>query len=222
MANVLAEAGVEPAPERRRKRTWKQFIGSHWETLYACDFFAVETLGAFGTVRLMVFFVIELKSRAVQIAGIRIARDGAWMARVARNLLDPVDGFLRNASYLIHDRDPLFTRVWTELLRSSGVTTVPIPAQSPNCNCYAERFVRTIRAECLDRFVIFVDRHLRYLVQQFVEHYLAERYHQGIGGQLIRARPAPPPPSNDNGRLGAIGCRSRLGGVLNFYHREAA
>ncbi len=219
VANVLAEAGTEPAPERSRKRTWKQFLSNHWETLYACDFLSVETLGLFGTVRYLVFFVIELKSRAVQIAGIRIAPDGAWMAQVARNLLDPMDGFLRNASYLIHDRDPLFTRAWTELLESSGVKCVPIPAQSPNCNCYAERFVRTIRVECLDHFVIFGERHLRYLVHQFVEHYQAERYHQGIGSQLIQARAEP---SNDNARLGAIGCRSRLGGVLNFYHREAA
>ena len=109
VANVLAEAGLEPAPERSRKRTWKQFLRSHWETLYACDFFSVETLGVFGTVRCMVFFVVELKSRAVQIAGIRIAPDGARMAQVARNLLDPMDAFLRNASYLIHDPDPLFT-----------------------------------------------------------------------------------------------------------------
>jgi putative transposase len=103
-ANVLAEAGLEPAPERSRTRTWTQFLSSHWETLYACDFFAVETLGVFETVRRMVFFVVELKSPAVQIAGIRIAPDGAWMVQVARNLLDPMDGFLRNASYLIHDR----------------------------------------------------------------------------------------------------------------------
>ena len=109
VANILAEAGIEPAPERNRKRTWKQFLKSHWETLYACDFFAVETLGVFGTVRYMVFFVIELKSRAVHIAGMRIDPDGAWMMQIARNLLDPVDGFLRNATHLIHDRDPLFT-----------------------------------------------------------------------------------------------------------------
>jgi hypothetical protein len=76
VANMLAEAGIEPAPERRRKRTWKRFLKSHWDTLYACDFFSVETLGVFGTVRCMVFFVVELKSRAVQIAGIRIAPDG--------------------------------------------------------------------------------------------------------------------------------------------------
>ena len=159
------------------------------------------------------------KSRAVHIAGLRIAADGAWMLQIARNLLDPEAGFLRHASHLIHDRDPLFTKAWTALLETGGVKCVPIPAQSPNCNPHAERFVRTIRTECLDQFVIFGERHLRYLVKQFVEHYLAERYHQGLGGQLVTPRPTP---SNDNTTSGAIRCRSRLGGLLNYYHREAA
>lgn len=219
VANILAEAGVEPAPERNRKRTWKHFLRSHWETLYACDFFAVETLGAFGTVRHMVFFVMELKSRAVHIAGIRIDPDGAWMMQVARNLLDPVDGFLRNATHLIHDRDPLYTKAWRALLKSGGVKCVPIPAHSPNCNPHAERFVKTIRTECLDQFVIFGERHLRHLVGTFVDHYSTGRFHQGLGGQLIRP---PPLASNDNDTDGAIQCRSRLGGLLNFYYREAA
>ena len=101
VANILAEAGIEPAPERNRKRTWKQFLTSHWETLYACDFFSVDVLGVFGTVRYMVFFVMEVKSRAVQIAGVRIAPDGDWMKQIARNLLDPADGFLRHATHLV-------------------------------------------------------------------------------------------------------------------------
>src|SRR5271154_3445622 len=92
VANMLAQAGIEPAPERNRKRTWKQFLKSHWETLYACDFFGVEVLGVFGTVRHMVFFVIDVKSRAVQIAGTRIAPDGDWMKQIARRLLDPKIG----------------------------------------------------------------------------------------------------------------------------------
>jgi hypothetical protein len=163
IAAILAEAGLEPAPERTRKRTWKHFLRSHWETLYACDFFSVETLGTFGTVRVMVFFVIELKSRAVHIAGIRVAPDGAWMTQIARNLLDPVDGFLRHATHLIHDRDPLFTQAWTQMLESCGVQSVPIPASSPNCNPHAERFVRSVRSECLEHFVIFGERHLRYM-----------------------------------------------------------
>jgi hypothetical protein len=85
IASILADAGIEPASARRRERTWKQFVTTHWRTLYACDFFAVETLGAFGAVRVMVFFLIELKSRAVHIAGIRIDPDGAWMTQIARN-----------------------------------------------------------------------------------------------------------------------------------------
>ena len=82
------------------------------------------------------------------------------MLQVARTLLDPVDGFLRKASYLIHDRDPLYTKAWTALLKSGGVKCVRIPAQSPNCSPHAERFVKTIRTECLDQFVILGERHL--------------------------------------------------------------
>ncbi len=188
MATILAEAGIEPAPERNRKRSWGHFLKSHWETLYACDFFSVETLGVFGTVRYMVFFVIEVKSRAVQITGVRIAPDGDWMKQIARNLLDPVDGFLSRATHLIHDRDPVFTEAWTALLESGGAKCVPIPAQSPNCNPHAERFVKTVRNECLDHFVIFGERHLRHLLKEFGVHYLTERHHQGIGSQIIRPR----------------------------------
>jgi putative transposase len=219
VASILAEAGIDPAPERIGKRTWKQFLQIHWETLYACDFFAVETLGTFGTVRFMVFFVMELRSRAVHIAGIRVDPDSAWLMQVARNLLDPDIGFLRNARHLIHDRDPLFTKGWVELLKLSGVKTVPIPASSPNCNPHAERFVKTVRAECLDQFVIFGERHLRVLLREFIAHYDGERFHQGLGGRLVRQSVAV---SNDNSGSGVIRCRSRLGGVLNFYHRDAA
>jgi hypothetical protein len=218
VANILAEAGIEPAPERTRKRTWKHFLRSHWETLYACDFFAVESLGIFGTVRYMVFFVMELRSRAVHIAGVYVDPDGRWMMQVARNLLDAEDGFLRDATHLIHDRDPLYTKAWTTLLKSEGVKCVPIPASSPNCNPHAERFVKTVRSECLDHFVIFGHRHLRHLLREFCTHYHGERFHQALGGQLIRSAAA----DNENAMGGTIHCRPRLGGLLNFYHREAA
>jgi hypothetical protein len=141
------------------------------------------------------------------------------MAQTARNLLDPDDGFLRKATHLIHDRDPLFTTAWTELLESCGVNCVPIPAQSPNCNPHTERFVKTVRTECLDHFVIFGERHLRHLLQEFAAHYHTERYHQGIGGRIVRP---PASASNDTAVLGTIQCRSRLGGQLRFYHRPAA
>jgi transposase InsO family protein len=102
-----------------------------------------------GTVRYLVFFVIALKTRAVEIAGIGVNPNGEWMRQMARNLTDSVDGFLRNAAYLIHDRDPLFTAAFRGILQDRGVTCVRIQAQSPNCNAYAERFVKTAREECL-------------------------------------------------------------------------
>ena len=89
VANILADAGIEPAPEREQRRTWMRFMKMHWETLYACDFFSVEVLGIFGTVRYMVFFVMEVKTRAVEIAGIQVDPGGEWMKQVARNLTDP-------------------------------------------------------------------------------------------------------------------------------------
>ena len=96
---------------------------------------------------------------------------------------------------------------------------VKIPAQSPNCNPHAERFVKTIKYECLNHFIFFSERHLRYVVKEFLAHYLAERFHQGLGGQLIKAQAGS---ANNNGTNGAIMRRSRLGSFLNYYHREAA
>jgi len=120
VANILAEAGLEPAPEREKTRTWGQFMKAHWDSLCGCDFFTVEALGLTGTVRYMVFFAIVVKTRAVEIAGIATNPDGKWMQQMARNLTDPVDGFLRNATYLIHDRDPLFTEASKQSWASEG------------------------------------------------------------------------------------------------------
>jgi len=115
-----------------------------------------------------------------------------------------------------HEKPPAGLLV--TVLKAGGVKSVKIPAQSPNCNPYAEKFVKTIKHECLNQFVIFGERHLRHLIKAFVEHYMTERFHQGIGGQLI----GNVGPTNDNGAEGSVRCRSRLGGLLNFYHREAA
>jgi putative transposase len=140
------------------------------------------------------------------------------MKQAARNLTNPVDGFLRDAKYLIHDRDPLFSKAFIVILKAGGVRRVKIPAQSPNCNSNAERFVKTIKYECLNAFVIFGERPLRHLIKEIVEHDMTERFHQGIGGKLIRNLG----PTNDNGADGKVACRSRLGGRLNDYHRKAA
>jgi putative transposase len=155
----------------------------------------------------------------VEIAGMRVSPDGEWMKQMARNLTDGVDGFLRQAKYLIHDRDLLFTEAFEAILRTRGIKGVKIPAQSPNCSPYAERFVETIQDECLNHLVFFGERHLRFVVKEFMVHYHSERFHQGLGGQLINKEAVS---ANDNRAGGKVVCRSRLGGMLNFYYREAA
>ena len=122
------------------------------------------------------------------------------------------------ARRLIHDRDPLFTDAFRGLLRSSGVEPVKLPAKSPNLNPHAERFVKSIKYECLNNFVFLGERHLRHVVNEYMAHYLEERRHQALDGQLIRPSGA----ANDTPAEGPIRCKQRLGGMLNYYYREAA
>ncbi len=141
---ILRDAGIPPEPVRSQKTSWTTFLVAHWEALTATDFFTVEVLTRAGLVRYCVLFVIELRSRRVHIAGIVQEAYGAWMEQMARNLTDAVDGFLKDAKYLIHDRDPLFTERFVSILRAAGVSSVKLPARSPNLNAYGERFVLSI------------------------------------------------------------------------------
>jgi putative transposase len=215
---ILSDAGVEPAPERARRGSWPAFLKAQWGAVAATDFFSVEVLTWSGIVRYHVFFVIDLKTRAVQIAGITHVLHQAWVVQAGRGLLDVVDGFLRETRFLIHDRDPVFGVAFTRLLESGGVRGVRLPSRSPNLNAYAERFVGSIRRECLRRVIPLGERHLRLLVAEYVEHYNFERNHQGVGNRLIGSALAAP--VNDVG--GAVRRREKLGGLLSFYHREAA
>jgi len=212
---ILKDHGIAPAPERRTKTPWKTFLAAHWDGLAAADFFTVEVLTMAGLVRYVVLFVIKLKTRTVEIAGITSQPNGNWMTQVARNLTDAEDGFLRGVHYLILDRDPLYTGAFRDLLRGTGVKPLLLPARSPNLNAFAERFVGSIKSECLDRIVPLGEKHLRAAVHAFMTHYHEERPHQGLGNQLIS-------PTTRLLGPGPVRCRERLGGVLRFYYREAA
>lgn len=210
---ILLENGLEPAPERGKKLSWETFLKSHWGAIAATDFFSVEVLTPRGLSRYLVLFVIDLKTRTVEITGIARRPDGEWMKQIARNLTADGEGFLRNARYLIHDRDPLFTKDFREILRTGDVETVRLPTRSPNLNAYAERFVRSIKSECLSKIIPLGEHHLRVVVSEYTKHYHLERNHQGLGNRLIE---------NSGNRLrgqGPVNRRERLGGVLN---REAA
>ena len=140
---ILRDHGIDPAPERSRRTPWKTFLQAHWDGLAACDLFTVEVLTLAGLRRYLVFFVIELQTRRVTIAGIHPQPGGAWMEQQARNLTDPVDGFLRTARHLIHDRDPLYTRVFGEILTSGGVQPTPTSAEESQSQCLC-RAVRPV------------------------------------------------------------------------------
>jgi transposase InsO family protein len=212
---ILKDHGIAPAPERGTHTPWKTFLAAHWDALAAADSFTVEVLTFGGLVRYSVFFVIKLKTRAVEIAGITCQPNEMWMTQLARNLLDAGDGFLRGVHYLILDRDPLYSATFRRLLRDSGVKPLLLPARSPNLNAFAERFVLSVKSECVDRIVPLGEAHLRAAVRAFVAHYHEERPHQGLDNERI----APTTPSTGSG---PIQCRERLGGVLKFYYRDAA
>jgi putative transposase len=210
---ILSKNGIQPAPLRRRGMSWETFLRSHWGTIAAVDFFNVEVLTSVGLIRYFVLFVMDLKTRRIRIAGILPQPNGRWMKQVARNLTDEFDGFLGETRYLIHDRDPLFTNDFRMILRAGGVRTVRLPAQSPDLNAYAERFVRSIKEECLSQIIPLGERHLRRAVSEYTEHYHHERNHQGIENRLIDPR---------EGGSGEVEIRERLGGLLNYYYRKAA
>jgi putative transposase len=216
VANILKKHGIEPAPERSRKTTWKEFLTRHWELIVAADFFTIEVWTRTGLQRFLVLFFIDLSTRRVQIAGICSTANGLWMTQIARNLCDAIDGVLAGRKYLIHDRDPLFTDDFLNTLRTVGIEAVKLPPRSPNLNAYAERFVRTIKESCLERLILFGEESLRKAVAEFVTHYHLERNHQGLGNRLLAPLPA------ELNTTGTIQRRQRLGGLLNYYYRQAA
>lgn len=135
---ILLENGFDPAGFR--STTWSTFIRAHWGAIAATDLFTVEVATWRGLVRYFVIFVIDLKTRRVEISGIARSPDGTWMSQIARNLTDFEDGFLHGARFLIHDRDSIFTKQFRRTLKESGVRFVKLPSRSPNLNAYAEHY----------------------------------------------------------------------------------
>lgn len=214
--NILKQHGIEPAPVRTKRTTWAEFLKSHSETMAACDFFTTEVWTLGGLVTFYVLFVIDIATRRVHIAGITTSPNAAWMKQVARNLTDCQDGFLKGKSHLIMDRDGSFTAEFREILKIAGVTPVRLPPRSPNLNAFAERWVRSIKSECLDKMIFFGEKMFRYAISEFVRHYHAERNHQGLDNKIIE-------PEESVGKAdGEIICSERIGGLLKYYHRRAA
>ena len=216
IANVRKERGLEPAPERKKRTTWRELLAAHWDVLAAADCFTVEVWTPRGLTRFTVLVLIHLASRRVQIAGISAEPDGPGVTQLMRNATDAEDGCLRHIRFLIHDRDPLFRPAVRDTLPPADVTPIRLPARSPNLNAYTERFVRTIKDSCLERLVLIGEGSRRRAGREFVAHYHHERNHQGLDNRLILPLSTAPPPR------GRVPCRQRLGGMLHDDSRSAA
>ena len=217
VGNLLRRHHIAPAPERSRTTTWMEFIRSHTEVLAGADFFTVEVLTWQGLVTYYVLFFIEVGSRRVWLGGITRHPDSSWMAQVARNATMQDSGYLNGCRYLLHDRDQKFCPEFRETLAAGGVECTPIPARSPNLNAHAERWVRSIKEECLSKLILFGETSLRRVVSEYLRHYHGERNHQGKDNLLL----FPPSALNKPGPQGAIRCQERLGGLLKYYRHAA-
>jgi putative transposase len=215
--NILRRPHLEPAPQRRKAgMSWAKFLKMRCEVLAATDFFTVEVATWHGLVTYYVLFVMELATRSVQIAEITPHPTVTFMQQCARQLTDPFDGFLLGKRYLLHDRDTKFTQAFDGLLKDSGVEAVVLPPRNPNLNAHCERFVRSITEEALKPMVMLGEHFLSYAIQQYLVHYHTERNHQGLDNQLIARE------GTIGDQIGPVVRRERLGGLLSYYHREAA
>ena len=214
---VLKRLRIPPAPQRDRT-TWRQFLRSQAATMLACDFFHVDC--AVTLHRLYVFFVIEVGTRHVHVLGVTANPDGAWTTQQARNLLMDLGERATEFRFLVRDRAGQFTEAFDAMLSAAGIEVVKIPPCSPRANAYAERWVRTARAEATDRMLIAGTRHLRAVLDQYAAHYNQHRPH--------RARSLRPPDGGDVTMAAItdlatvrIRRRSVLGGLISEYERAA-
>jgi putative transposase len=216
VGNVLRRRGIPPAPERKRTTTWAEFIRAHLAVLAGTDFFTVEVLTLRGLVTYYILFFIHLESRRIDIAGITVHPDEQWMQQVARNATMEGCGALRDCRFLLHDRDAKYTASFRAIIETGRVKTLILPARSPNLNAYSERWIRSAKEECLSKILFFGEGSLRRALREYVAHYHSERNHQGKSNVLLFPR------IMETRGEGRVRCRERLGGLLRYYHEDAA
>ena len=212
IARILKAHGIPPVPER--PTSWQTFLHAHWGAIAGADFFTTEVWTWRGLVTYYTVFVIDLASRRVQIVGSTPHPHEAFMQQVVRTLTAADDGLLTQHRVLICDRDTKWSAPVRARLEEAGVRVVLTPYRAPNANAYAERFVRSIKQECLHRVIPFGEYQLRRTIAEYVARYHRERIHQGIENELIEGVP-------DRDHVGRIRRRPRLGGLLNYYYRAA-
>jgi putative transposase len=206
---LLRRHALGPPPDNRRSLTWSRFLGQYKEFIWACDFFTVTTA------RLQTFYVLffmELRRRRLLLVNVTEHPHAEWVVQQLRNLSVQHDHLPR---FILHDRDGKFSQAFDAFAEASGIKIVKLPARSPNLNAYAERWVRSVRQECLDQIIVLSERHLRYVLKEYVKYFMKRRPHQGLKQQIPDSREGPP-------ATGCIRSRHVLGGLIKDYYREAA
>ena len=211
IARILKAHGIPPVPER--PTSWQTFLQAHWGAIAGADFFTTKVWTWRGLVTYYTVFDIDLASRRVQVLGSTPCPNDLFMRQVVRTLSAADDGLLAQHRLLICDRDTKWSAPVRAQLGQAGIRVVQTPYQAPNANAYAERFVRSIKQECLHRVIPFGERHLRRTIAEYVEHH-RERNHQGLDNALIDGAPQVKGATR-------IRRRPRLGGLLNYYCRAA-
>jgi transposase InsO family protein len=217
VGNILKRHGIPPAPARKTTTTWKEFVRTHMDVLLATNFFTAEVWTWCGLVTYYVLFFMHLGSRQVHVARMTPHPDERWMAQVARNLTMEEWGFLSPGQYLIHDRDAKFCAAFQQILDDAGMERVVLPPRSPNLHAYTERWERSVKEETLSQLILFGERALCQALKEYIGHVHQERRHQGKGHVGLF-----PILRQTRKGDGAIQCHERLGGLLQYYNREAA
>tara|TARA_R110000744_G_scaffold112179_2_gene210430 strand:+ start:30029 stop:31081 length:1053 start_codon:yes stop_codon:yes gene_type:complete len=212
--SILKEHGIEPAPDRVEP-VWDRFLKRHAATLWSCDFFHKKVLTPRGLQRYTTLVFMHIESRKIIVTNSTKHPTNDWMCRAAECFPLMVKQLgLDSPTILVRDNDVLYSRDFNEMLQREGVKPYPLPIKAPLLNAYIERWIKSLKVECLDHFVPVGVKHLDYLISEYVEHYHHERPHQGIGNMPIMYSS---PPVTD----GQIQCDTRLGGLLRHYHRAA-
>lgn len=217
--NILIAAGIDPCPERGEK-PWTEFIKQHADTLWATDFFSKKVWTLRGLVDVFVLFFIHVESRRVYLAGVTTNPDNAWMKQQARNVCMVWDKEKVAPKMLIRDFDGKYTKDFDATLEGEGIEVKRVGPQKPNMNAFAERFVQSIKQECLDHFICFGEDHLRYLCTEYVAFYNNDRPHQGKGNVTLKKKRCRKWKETDLAM--EVIFTPRLGGLLKSYHRRAA
>ena len=217
--NILKREGCDPGPGRG-PTTWDDFIARHAKTLWAADFLSVKAWTSKGLRQMHLLAFIHIETRRVWVSPCTFHPNRDWVAQQARNFLMHMESAGLPGDLLLRDRDGKFAPIFDVILRSSGVEVKKLPVRSPNLNAFAERFVQTLKHECLEHFVIFGHKHLDYLVSTFIDYYHTQRPHQSKGNRPLLKLVEPPPALPNT--VGEVFCEERLGGLLKHYYRQAA